>query len=55
MTRSDEPLSLLGRIIKAHILNVTPEAELEKAHSNWGIIILTLLCLMAAGLLLCPR
>lgn len=47
-----QDMSLLGRIIRAHIQNVTPEAVFEKAHSNWGIIVLALLCLMAAGLLL---
>jgi len=52
MTQSEKPLSLLGRIVKAHVLNVTPERVFEKAHSNWGIIVLALLCIMAAGLLL---
>jgi len=47
--REAAAMSLLGRVVKAHILNVTPESVFEKAHSRWGM---ALFCLIAAGILL---
>jgi len=45
----NQDMSLLGRIVRVHVLNATPGAA---SRPRWGIIILALLCLMAAGLLL---